>query len=123
MAIERVAATSPAIRLRGAEAPDAPAGGSGAGMVVVPEAVVEVKSSVAQPTLQGAVDQINRALADAQRELAFSIDESSGRTVVRVIDASSGDVVRQMPSDEVLRLADRLSNGLRAQSIGVDQWS
>ncbi|MED5526709.1 flagellar protein FlaG [Gallaecimonas pentaromativorans] len=40
--------------------------------------------------------------------LNFSTDESSGRTVVKVLDAQTGDVIRQIPSEEVLKTADRV---------------
>lgn len=40
--------------------------------------------------------------------LNFSTDEASGRTVVKVIDAETEDVIRQIPSEEVLKTADRV---------------
>lgn len=40
-----------------------------------------------------------------QRKLEFSIDEDSGRNVVKVIDSDSGDIIRQFPSEEVLKLS------------------
>ncbi len=43
-----------------------------------------------------------------RRELQFSVDEASGRTVIRVTDAASGETIRQIPSEEVLALARRL---------------
>ncbi|MEE3516474.1 flagellar protein FlaG, partial [Pseudomonas aeruginosa] len=39
-----------------------------------------------------------------------SIDDSSGQVVVKVIDGDSGEVVRQIPSEEVLKLAARLDD-------------
>jgi flagellar protein FlaG len=72
--------------------------------------------------LRAAVAEINRALADSRRELAFSVDEDTGRTVVRVIDAQSGDVLRQFPSEEVLVLASRLQGGDTLASLGVEGW-
>lgn len=43
-----------------------------------------------------------------RRELQFSIDEASGRTVITVTDAASGETIRQIPSEELLVLARRL---------------
>lgn len=43
-----------------------------------------------------------------QRNLNFSIDDSTGITVIKVTDALSGDVIRQMPTEDALRLAERL---------------
>lgn len=44
------------------------------------------------------------------KKLQFSVDEDSGRQVVTVTDKLSGDVIRQIPSEEVLRLARNLSD-------------
>lgn len=51
------------------------------------------------------------------RDLAFSIDEDTARSVVTVIDGQSGDVIRQIPSEEVLALAARIQE--LQQDVGV----
>jgi flagellar protein FlaG len=57
--------------------------------------------------VQAAVQQIQKFLADSQRELEFRVDEASGIAVVTVRD-SNGDIIRQMPNEETLRLAQIL---------------
>ena len=42
-------------------------------------------------------------------DINFSLDDSSGRVVVKVTDTKSGDVIRQIPSEEALKLAESLS--------------
>ncbi|MCC5870569.1 MAG: flagellar protein FlaG [Gammaproteobacteria bacterium] len=123
MGIERIVPAGSAAWARLPDATGSAGAGSGTTGTFNLKALEAPKAAVPPPALEIAVDQINQALAQARRELAFSVDEHSGRTVVRVIDAGSGEVVRQMPSEEVLKLADRLRAGLDAQSIGVDQWS
>jgi flagellar protein FlaG len=59
----------------------------------------------AAEALAAAVSKLNHRLAEAQRQLSFRIDESSGRTVITVVDAATNEVVRQIPSEEVLALA------------------
>ena len=54
--------------------------------------------------LTGAIDQLNGYLEETQRGLRFSMDEDSGRTVVRVIDTETDEVIRQIPSEEMLVL-------------------
>jgi flagellar protein FlaG len=56
-------------------------------------------------SVEKALEQIKSYLQDSQRQLNFQRDESTGRTVIRVIDPNSGEVIRQMPSEEVLKLA------------------
>lgn len=57
------------------------------------------------------VDQLNDLAQIVRREIRFSIDDSTGRTVIRVHDATTDEVVRQIPSEEVLALAERLAQG------------
>jgi len=40
----------------------------------------------------------------------FSVDDSSGQVVVKVIDGESGKLIRQIPSEELLRLSERLED-------------
>lgn len=63
------------------------------------------------PTLPSAeqVDHLNKLLQVHQQHLSFSIDESSGISVLRVIDSDSGDLIRQMPSESWLKLARELA--------------
>ncbi len=39
------------------------------------------------------------------RELAFRVDEATGKTVVTVLDSETKEVIRQIPSEELVRLA------------------
>jgi len=58
--------------------------------------------------LQQAVEELNDHVQQVQRDLLFSVDDSSGRTVVRVVNSLTEEVVRQMPSEEVLRISRNL---------------
>jgi flagellar protein FlaG len=69
------------------------------------------KDAVAeQDKLKKAVQEIEKFVQSVKRNLEFSIDEPSGKVVVKVIASSSGEVIRQIPNEEVLRLADSLNN-------------
>jgi flagellar protein FlaG len=59
-------------------------------------------------SLQQAVSSIEGFVQSIRRDLNFSLDDSSGRVVIKVTDSVSGDVIRQMPSEEALRLAESL---------------
>ena len=61
--------------------------------------------------LAGAVKQIETYLSSSQRSLSFSLDESSGRPVMTVTNPETGEVIRQVPGDEVLRMAAAVSSG------------
>lgn len=67
------------------------------------------KHATADPkALQDAVDKIEKVVNTYNRELKFSIDKDLGVSVVKVMDKDSGDVIRQIPSEDMLELAKGL---------------
>lgn len=65
--------------------------------------------------LKEVVDNINRALKLANRNLEFSVDESTSKQVVKLVDSDTGDLIRQFPTDEMLaisRAIDQVRQGL-----------
>ncbi len=60
-----------------------------------------------QPKLiDEAVSKLKEYAKNMQRELNFEVHQESGETVIKVFNANSGDLVRQMPSIEALKLAE-----------------
>ncbi|MBU3002109.1 flagellar protein FlaG [Paraglaciecola arctica] len=55
-----------------------------------------------------AVSQLSEFVQTSNRQLNFSVDEGSNKQVVKVTDAESGKVIRQIPTEEVLKLSERL---------------
>ena len=45
------------------------------------------------------------AIAPVAQNLQFSIDQDIGRTIVKVVDASTDEVIRQIPSEEIVAIA------------------
>jgi len=43
------------------------------------------------------------------RSIRFSIDDSSKDVVVKVVDKDTGEVIKQFPPEQVLKLRERLS--------------
>lgn len=73
------------------------------------EAVVPAVKEPKRDELEQAVTDIREFVQASQRKLDFSIDDSTGRVVVKVIATDSGDVIRQIPSETALKLAQSLS--------------
>ena len=65
-------------------------------------------------TLQAVVKQIESFLKGSERSLQFSVDETTGRTVISVRDAASGDLIRQIPGEDAMRLARALAEGAKS---------
>ena len=62
------------------------------------------------PDVNAVVDQLKSFVKEAQRSLDFSVDDSSGKFIVKVMDGDSGKLIRQIPSEELLRLSERLED-------------
>jgi flagellar protein FlaG len=69
-----------------------------------------VPSDVSAEQIETAVSQLNEFVQSNTRQLNFSVDEGSNKQVVRVTDAESGKIIRQIPSEEILRLSERLQD-------------
>jgi flagellar protein FlaG len=68
-----------------------------------------------EETTAAVAQQLESYLRSVGRSVQFSIDSASGETVVSVRDAATGEVIRQIPSEEALRLARTL--GTQNQSL------
>lgn len=60
---------------------------------------------ISRAALQQAVDIVNQAVALDKRALSFSIDNVSGRSVIKVVDYKTDELIRQIPSEELLKVA------------------
>lgn len=91
--------------------------GAEAVVVVAPEAARPAASAapeaaaVETPELEAAVENIRDFVSDVRRELQFSVDEDSGRTIITVIDSDSGEIIRQIPPEEVMQIAKSVADG------------
>ncbi len=63
-----------------------------------------------QDEITSAVAKLNDFVQVVQRDLEFSLDEDSGMSVVRVVDRTSKELVRQIPTELVLELARNLND-------------
>jgi len=59
--------------------------------------------------LHVAVSQINDHVQNIQRNLQFTVDDITGKDVVTVVDSETEQVIRQIPSEEVLEVARRIT--------------
>ena len=93
--------------------------------VVAKVAATVIKPSSIDLTSQPTREVVAKAAADLQnfvqsmgRNLSFSVDETTGYHVVRVVNPNTGELVRQLPSEELLKISrdfERLNNALVSQ--------
>jgi flagellar protein FlaG len=82
---------------------------------VLPEGGQSVPAAKEPPPdparVEQAIRQIQSYLADTQRELQMQVDKSTGRTIVRVVNPQTQELIRQIPSEEALKLAAAIGTG------------
>ncbi len=68
------------------------------------------KSTARDPgaAVSESVERLNNLMQSVRRELRFSIDEESGHTVIKVIDSDTQQVIRHIPPEDVMTMAERL---------------
>jgi len=64
----------------------------------------EQKNSQTRQGLAEAVSQVNRTMEIYRTELRFILDEESKEIMVKVINAETGEVIREIPPEWVLNI-------------------
>ncbi len=72
---------------------------------VEPQAHLEVQ----QAKIDEAVSRLNDYVQSTQRDLYFNYDESVDKTIVTVVDRNTDEVIRQIPNEVALQLAQQLT--------------
>lgn len=86
------------------------------------EAVDEAKEKAASRSadvVETAVSKVNDYVQSIQRDLQFSVDEELDQTVVKVVDGSSGELIRQIPEEVFLELARKLNENGELQLMNA----
>jgi flagellar protein FlaG len=73
---------------------------------VRPTVQQHVKPKPPAVDIKAVAQQLESFLKRVSRSLEFHVDDASGRMVCSVRDAETGDLIRQIPNEEVLRLAE-----------------
>ncbi|AHI29153.1 flagellar protein FlaG [Marinobacter similis] len=100
----------------GKKAPDFAASSSKGLAVQSPQATTEAskaeklqaRSEEQRDELNDAVSQLNDFVQNVQRDLQFEVDNEMGQTIVKVVDQSTQEVIRQIPDEVAMRLAEKL---------------
>jgi flagellar protein FlaG len=77
--------------------------------VIAPKPVaIKFDASEIRQNLQEAVSMLNQQMASTNRGLGFQIDEALGGPIVTVRSADTGEVVRQIPNEVIVRIAHNI---------------
>jgi flagellar protein FlaG len=89
---------------RDAMPPSAATGRTGASR----EVPAEKEAAPAPAQERAALAEINESLRMASIGVQFEFDKEADTMIVKVVDVESGDLIRQMPSEEVVRISRAL---------------
>jgi flagellar protein FlaG len=84
---------------------DAEAVSKVASVPVQPQASVKEFSQDVKQAAEKAMIDIEHFISSQARSVRISKDSSSGHMIVQLVDPTSGEVIRTLPSEELLRLA------------------
>ena len=71
-------------------------------------AEIQFDPAKARQNLHAAVSMLNEQMASTKQGLGFSFDESINAPVIRVSNIHTGEVVRQIPTEDVLHMAHKI---------------
>lgn len=76
--------------------------------VMTASAVQQPDATVSESQVGQALQSINKALQKLSSNLEFTVDADSNRTIVKVMDTQTQEIIRQMPSVEAIEISKAL---------------
>ena len=70
----------------------------------------EIASEVTAEDISKTVDDMNSLLQEMKRNISFSVDEDLGDSLIIVKDSESDEVIRQIPSEELVVLRKKMDD-------------
>ena len=67
-------------------------------------------ADISKEQVKEAISKLNDYVQSTERTLDFQLDEDSGQTVIKVFDKESSELIRQIPDELALTLAQKLND-------------
>ncbi|MFK7795419.1 MAG: flagellar protein FlaG [Gammaproteobacteria bacterium] len=83
----------------------------------VSEQLTQGKSQASNSDVKQAAKQVNDFVKQLDRNLEFSVDESSGRVIITVREPETGKIIRQIPPEELLVIAKLVSENFASAPL------
>ncbi|VAX14257.1 hypothetical protein MNBD_GAMMA24-2030 [hydrothermal vent metagenome] len=103
----------------GGRAASSSTGNVAEGRQAVAAAIIEEQTretKVTKEDLAQAVSHLKEYVQHMKRDMDFSVDDKTGRFVVKVYDSETKELIRQIPSEEMLAISRHL-----VESMGDDE--
>jgi flagellar protein FlaG len=69
----------------------------------------KVPKKPSREQVDGLVHDLNKSMQEMGTRVSFSIDSDTKRTVIKVIDTATKEVVRQIPPEAMLRVSENIT--------------
>jgi flagellar protein FlaG len=89
-------------------APSPGTNGSVEAMIPQPPPQVTAQQSPSNAAIKQAAQQVNSYLQSNKSNLQFEVDSQTDKVVVRIVDSETKEVIRQIPSEEMLAISQSL---------------
>lgn len=83
----------------------------------------EPAKQVSEEKVREVVEELNNHAQSINRDLHFSVDDDSGRTVIKVFNSETAELVRQIPSEEVIKLSETIRESIEGGTGFIVQTS
>ncbi|WP_260259532.1 flagellar protein FlaG [Vibrio intestinalis] len=80
---------------------------------------IQVRQKLSEQEREKVVEQMNEFISSINTSLSFRVDEESGRDVVTIFEESTGEIIRQIPDEEMLEVLRRLREQTARYSSGL----
>lgn len=101
----------PAAALRSANVANATPPAQGA---VARDETQRTPETIDRSQLEAAASKLSEYAQSLRRNLSFAVEETTGRTVISVYDAETDELIRQIPSEEALQLAEKIQGQIQS---------
>lgn len=120
--VQPVQATDPEMIAGTQTADAAAAAGQVAGNQQTGEDAAQQQPGGHQPSeaeIQEAIDEVRRVIEPVARNLQFSVDDDTNLTLIKVVDSATDEVIRQIPSEEMVAIAKAIDKlqGMLQQGV------
>ena len=85
----------------------------------VPERARDRQAPTASANITGLVEAVNERPQVQNRSLRFSVHQGTGIVQVRVYNTETNELIREIPSEEMLQVAERIDEALSEQLSGI----
>ena len=67
------------------------------------------KVSLSAEEIEGIIKELNQFIQIFNTKIAFEIDKETKKTILRIVDVETNEVIRQIPPEELLKISRRIS--------------